>query len=363
MRMRVLDAVANEDTVDALIAVGELLDAGFDSRRITEDLLATARDGFLLTSAKGRVRVDAPEDDVVRLSALGEQTGPALLVRTLETLGQAIVDMRGTDAADPRLVLEIALVRLARRDAGPPLQALADRLDRVERQLAAGAGAGVAAAAPTPAPTAGPAPRVAIPTPEEPAPAPRSGPAAKTIGARQRERAAQPVVAEPEPPEPEPAPEPAPPEVADNAPPVDLDDVIVAWSDLLDELPRATRAAAQEAQPLLVENNVITFGVPPAQLPNAKPRFKKEADTIRDALSSRLGRSMKFLLIGHEGFDAEPRPSGAGAEPLLEEAPPDDDVVDLTELVDAETNGEAMDSVSVIAKRLDATVVEERPRD
>ena len=66
MRMRVLDAVANEDTVDALVAVGELLDAGFDPRRITEDLLATARDGFLLTSAKGRVRVDAPEDDVAR---------------------------------------------------------------------------------------------------------------------------------------------------------------------------------------------------------------------------------------------------------------------------------------------------------
>ena len=66
MRMRVLDAVANEDTADALVAVGELLDAGFDPRRITEDLLATARDGFLLTSAKGRVRVDAPEDDVAR---------------------------------------------------------------------------------------------------------------------------------------------------------------------------------------------------------------------------------------------------------------------------------------------------------
>ena len=56
-----------------------------------------------------------------------------MLVRTLETLGQAVVDMRGTDAADPRLVLEIALVRLARREAGTPLQALAERVDRLER--------------------------------------------------------------------------------------------------------------------------------------------------------------------------------------------------------------------------------------
>ncbi len=64
MRMRVLEAVANEDTAGALVAVGELLDAGFDPRRITEDLLTTARDGFLLTAAKGRVRIDAPESDV-----------------------------------------------------------------------------------------------------------------------------------------------------------------------------------------------------------------------------------------------------------------------------------------------------------
>ncbi len=139
--------------------------------------------------------------------------------------------------------------------------------------------------------------------------------------------------------------------------------MIVAWGDLLGGLPPATRAAAQEAQPLSVEDNVITFGVPPGQLPNAGPRFKKEADTIRDALSSRLGRSMKFRLIGHEGFDAEPRQSGARNEPLDEVPPDDDEVVDLTELVDAESNGAPVDSVSVIAKRLDATVVEERPRD
>src|SRR5262245_12902006 len=118
MRMRILDAIADEDTAGALIAVGELLDAGFDPRRITEDLLTTGRDAFLVLAARGRVRVDAPESDVAALATLGERSGPALLVRALETLGQAIVDMRGTDAADPRLVLEIALVRLARRDAG-----------------------------------------------------------------------------------------------------------------------------------------------------------------------------------------------------------------------------------------------------
>ena len=91
--------------------------------------------------------------------------------------------------------------------------------------------------------------------------------------------------------------------------------MILAWSDLLGELPPATKAAAQEAQPLSVDDNVITFGVAPVQLPNAKPRFQKEADTIRDALSSRLGRRMLFRLIAHEGFESEPQRSGSRAAP------------------------------------------------
>ncbi len=132
-RLAILGAVADEDVAGALVALGELLDAGHEPRRLTEDLLATVRDAFLLTSARGRVRVDLPDDAQDALRALGEQVGATMLVRTLETLGQAVVDMRGTDAADPRLVLEIALVRLARREAGTPLQALAERVDRLER--------------------------------------------------------------------------------------------------------------------------------------------------------------------------------------------------------------------------------------
>ncbi len=108
-RIAILRAVADEDVAGALVALGELLDAGHEPRRLTEDLLTTVRDAFLLTSARGRVRVDLPDDDQQALGALGEQVGAPMLVRTLETLGQAVVDMRGTDAADPRLVLEIAL--------------------------------------------------------------------------------------------------------------------------------------------------------------------------------------------------------------------------------------------------------------
>jgi hypothetical protein len=293
---------------------------------------------------------------------LGERAGAALLVRTLEALGQGVVDMRGTDAADPRLVLEIAVVRLARRDAGPPLQALAERVDRLEKAIAAGNGGNPTSDASAPTPRRGTAKQQEA---EPPAPAPPS----KSFSAVRRERqsrASAPADEPDPPPEPEPEPRPEPPR--SDAPPVAIDEVILAWADLLPALPPATRAAAQEAQPLSVDADVITFGVPKGIYANAVPRFKKERETIRDALEARLGRRMQFQLKEHDGFDAEPIPR-TSPRPRSEEsesstgAVEEEEVLDITELLDTDAPGVAVDSVTLAAQRLDATIVEELPRD
>jgi DNA polymerase-3 subunit gamma/tau len=335
-RVAVLQSVVDEDPAGALVGLGELLEHGHEPRRLAEDLLVTARDAFLLVAAKGRVRVDAPDDEVERLSALGDDAGPAQLVRVIETLGQAVVDMRGADAADPRLVLEVALVRLARRDAGPPLQALADRVDRLERGIRAEGPAAVAGA---------PAPEPSPKTPRAKTP--------RSLRELKEERAAAPPEAAP--PEPDPDPEPEPPVAtvaADRA--VDLDDVIVAWAAILPRFGPATKAAAQEAQPIALDGNVVTFGIPKNLLSAARPRFQKEADNIRGALTEQLGRVLKFSLVPLDGFGELPPPVASA---------PDDDVVDLTELTDLEPAEVAMDSVGLLAQRLDATIVEELPRD
>ena len=144
---------------------------------------------------------------------------------------------------------------------------------------------------------------------------------------------------------------------------VDIDDVIVVWPEILDGLPPATRAAVREAQPLALDNGVITFGVPRAHYDVAVPRFRKEADNIRAALSRRLGREMKFKPVPHD-FATDPAPTAA--EPLLvdEEPPPDDEVLDLADLVDVDADAApALDSVGLITQSLGATVVEEVPRD
>lgn len=339
LRTEVLQAIADEDTAGALVALGALLDAGHEPRRVAEDLLIAARDTFLLAAGGDRARLSAPAADQAQLRQLAAGLGNAALVRIVETLGQAIVDMRGVDAADPRLVLEVALVRLSRRDAGPPLQTVVERIERLERAL-----------------TGGPAP--AAPSGAARAPG-------RTIGAV---RANSDPTPPPPPAEPAPAPDP-PPTPARDAGPLDLDDVIVAWGELLPGFSPATRAAVSSAQPARVDGDVVVFGVAPGLLEAARPRFKKEADTIRAALAARLGRSVKFNLIASEEFGAvgdASRPPPAERTERTERPEPETPAADVEP--EPEDLAEASDAPprrpeERLTEALGATVVEEVPRD
>ncbi len=348
LRAAVLDAVAAEDSAGVLVAVGALLDAGHEPRRIAEDVLRSVRDAFLLNASGGQVRVDAPDDEQRRLDELGHTLGNTTLVRVLETLGQAVVDMRGTDAADPRLVLEIALVRLTRREVGPPLQTVMERIERLEQTVAGQRDAGPGRRPEPPAPAEARAPGVTVGALRkrrpEPAPAPDTPP----------ERAAE--TPDPVPAEAERASE---PKKSEAAPTVDVDDVIVAWATVLPELPVATRSAVQEAQPLSVEGDVVTFGVSPRLIEAARPRFRREADTIRDALSQQVGTSLRFNLVAHEGFSGERAASAQPAPPIAEPEEHDDIVIEPDEST-VPPGVESGSPTNMLTESLGATVVEER---
>jgi DNA polymerase III subunit gamma/tau len=347
LRAAVLDAVAAEDPAGVLVAVGALLDAGHEPRRIAEDVLRSVRDAFLLNASGGQVRVDAPDDEQRRLDELGQTLGNTTLVRVLETLGQAVVDMRGTDAADPRLVLEIALVRLTRREVGPPIQTVMERIEKLEKTVAGQRDAGPGRRQEPSAPPEARAPGVTVGALRkrrpEPAPAPDAPP----------EAAAE--APDPAPVEPERSSEPKKEEAA---PTVDVDDVIVAWATLLPELPVATRSAVQEAQPLSVEGDVVTFGVSPRLIEAARPRFRREADTIRDALSQHVGTRLRFNLVAHEGFSGERAASAQPAPPVAE--PEDDDIVVEPDESTAPPGVESASPANMLTESLGATVVEER---
>lgn len=418
-RLGILDAVADEDVAGALVALHALLDAGHDARRVADDLLGALRDAFLTVAAAGRVRVEASDDQLDALRATATRFGNAGLVRAIETLGTAIVDMRGGGAPDAQLVLEVALLRLARRDAATPLQALAERVERLERQLAAGGvPAAPATASPPPARDAPAAPATTSPPPAasaDPVPPTSGTPAGgakRTLGALRKERGATnasgpdagPAGGAPPPAPPAPEDAPTEPTPTDTGASFTLDDVVVAWSAALETMPLAVRRGVEPAQPIKVEGPVITFGIPPTRFDTVNARFRQEAMTIRTALTERLDASPKFTTVHHDAIGGGPAPEdGPGAapsEPPVDAAadpdaaappepatakrrrprdiapppddaapagdPPDDadDWADPDDLVDAPSDrAAAVDSLTRLQDAFGATVVEEHARD
>jgi DNA polymerase-3 subunit gamma/tau len=354
LRLAVLEAVATEDVAGALSGVHDLLTQGHDVRRVADDLLRTMRDAFIAANAAGRVPYDGPTEEAVKLAALAQALGNALLVRGIEILGQSIVDIRQQTVADPRLVLEVAVVRVARREARTSVETLLERVERLERQIASGDGSGsggAGAAAPSPRPVA-----------PEPAPEPASAaPTSAREPVLSRRAAKEPKAATAAP-------------VDDDAPPVaeaaapesfDPDDVIEAWPTVLEGLKAPLKAVVQHAQPIGVERGIVVFGVPRPRFDAINGRFRSEAETIKEAFSSQLGFAPRFVLRPHD-FDAPGalRPVvdavgavGAAAVDVAEE----ERVIDLNELVDA-PDAPPPDTVARLVSDLGAQVVEERPR-
>ncbi len=163
---QIVDGVAERDAGLVLVAVAEGMAAGRDPRRLAADLLEHLRNGFLATMARGLVML--PDDAVTEVAEQARRLGLAALVRAMEVLGQALADMR--DSVDPRVTLEVALVRLSRPDADVSPAALLERIERLERGPRSGDGAN-----PGPAHVARPGERTATAGPP-PASPPRSLP-------------------------------------------------------------------------------------------------------------------------------------------------------------------------------------------
>jgi DNA polymerase III subunit gamma/tau len=153
-----LEALADADAVAALRALATLSGEGWDPEQLAESFAAEVRQVFLLQVAPDVA--DAVDLDRQRLSSWGERLGLARSVRILETFGRAMRDMKG--APEKVAVLEVALVRLVRPDLDHTVEALDERLSRLER------GAASPSSTPTPAaPVLRPIGSVAkAPTPE-----------------------------------------------------------------------------------------------------------------------------------------------------------------------------------------------------
>ena len=164
----VVEALAERDVQRALVAIAHLTAAGFSPQQLTVDLVDHLRQGFLAVVAPELVTVAGAERTA--LAAQADRVGLATLVRAMEDLGRAQIGMR--DAPDPRVNLEVALVRLVHPEADDSPAALLARIERLEQS--AGAAPVQRASVPAPGTTSGAAPvTTSAPAPvSTPAPAP-----------------------------------------------------------------------------------------------------------------------------------------------------------------------------------------------
>ena len=113
------DALAAGDGAAAFSTIDRLVEAGHDPRRFTGDLLERLRDLIILQrvpDAAGSGIIDAPADQLERMTAQASRMGPATLSRLADIAHNGLTEMRGTTA--PRLVLELIIARMLLPGAG-----------------------------------------------------------------------------------------------------------------------------------------------------------------------------------------------------------------------------------------------------
>ena len=329
----VVEAMAERDVARALVAVAHLTSAGFSPQQLCADLVDYLRQGFLALVAPDLVTVSGAERDSV--AGRAERVGLAAVVRAMEVLGEAQVAMR--DAPDPRVNLEVALVRLVHPEADNSPEAMLVRIERLE------------AAPPSqpivpppsgtePTPSA-PETRGPLNAPSEPkgggtAPAGGPGPARKTLGAVRREAAATPAEATPADEEPqidstptvdpsgrEPSGLPAAPGAdhggaAPAGPFPTRDQLVQAWGDhIIGRLRPKAKALFQAGRFVGVEGDGAVFA-----LPNDihRSRCEEVQGEIETALSDHFGQHVGLVLVVDGGPAPSPSPDG---DPALSPSP------------------------------------------
>ena len=147
-------AIAERDIAGLYGLIRAQVEEGNDLLELTRDLVAHVRDVYVACVAGARGELfegGAEQAEALAAEAAAFGGHPAdRLARVLTVLDDAALEMRG--ASDVRLVLEIACTRLARPEADLTIEALAERVARLEAMVAnAAVPASVAAAGAAPA--------------------------------------------------------------------------------------------------------------------------------------------------------------------------------------------------------------------
>ena len=258
---RLCDLVIDQDTAGALTFIEQLSEQGQDLGRLVTDLLEHLRH-LMLVQHMGEVPDSLPvtEETRERLRAQANQLGDATVVRLIDLLAVAVEDLR--QGGDPRLPLELALIKVTRPAADLSREAIAYRLEQLEH------------GAPTPR---------SSPEPREP----------------ERERSAP------------------------TAPDIELEQLQEAWQRTI--LPAVeekggipTASLLREAHPAGLAGDTLTVEFPRnADFHRQLAEEPKNATLLADALYEVTGR--RLALAFATGANGEPEPAAEAEGPAGEE--------------------------------------------
>jgi DNA polymerase III subunit gamma/tau len=262
------DAIATGDGRGALEASERLARSGRDPAQFGRDLLAHLRQLLVIRAADDVVDAfTVTAADPERLRAQADSFSDLALVRAIDAIAAALAAIREGDEA--RMTVELALLRAARPQLDPSKEALLQRIERLEAQLAGGGGGGAVQA---PEPAAGPA-----------APDPVPDPSADDESAEAEGPAAEPLDME---------------RLRDLWPAM-IDQIRQSGSELLSHVLEAARPVAVDA-----EEGVLTVGFPSSAAFNKRKAEAADArDRFTEAARAILGERLRPVYVLLDGED------------------------------------------------------------
>jgi DNA polymerase-3 subunit gamma/tau len=266
------DAIAAEDGKAVLDASERLARSGRDMSQFARDLLAHLRQ-LLVIRTVGDVpdafTVAAADPELLRTQA--DSFSDLALSRAIDAIAKALADVREGD--EPRMTIELALLRAARPQLDPTRQALLQRVEGLERSLDGGESGTEADDDPAETESSEP-----------------SGEAAQTSTAVKAE---------------------ADFERISGLWPAVIDQMRESGSELLSTVFEAARPIAVD-----VELAVLEIGFPPSAAFNKRKAEAQEArDRFADALKTIVGERLRPVYVLLEGEDE----TGSGGEKLSED--------------------------------------------
>jgi DNA polymerase III subunit gamma/tau len=274
-----IDAVIAHDPAAAVRSAAKLTSAGRDPGQILRDLEVHGRELLavkMLEEVPEELRVTPERDE--RLLTQAQRLAGTDVVRLLDLVSDALAAT--ANGAQPRIQLELVLIKATAPEVDPSAAALLARIERLEAALAGQR----PAPTPVPAPAAAPVPETAA----APVPETAAAPTRKSNGG-------------------DPAPPPAgPPELAT---------VTACWPAVIDLLNKDNQLLASSlaaARPVSLNDEALTIA-----FPTDKPFYlrKAEQDENRRATAEALRAVIGTALALRYELRDEPGPADPAAEP------------------------------------------------